>query len=442
MALWPSPLQLLYGALLLTRLLFSLSPSYIHPDEYLQTGEIAANDLLHTSAYRTWEFTTSQPIRSILPLYLISGPPTLLLRLLPPPLSSMKTSQTLFIAQRLHMFALSLLVDLSVFRMVRRKTRWLAVVVLASSHCVAVFHVHAFSNSLASETLALALWVFSRARWSLLGALLVLGTFAHVSFAMFALPLGVGALARARGHAAARLALGAAPVLLAMVTADSVYYGRLVCTVWNNLRYNSNTGNLAAHGIHPWYLHLAVSMPALYGPLYAVFGVKLLCMWRRRMFGAIAAWSVISGVGVLSLVPHQEPRFVMPAVSAMVVFTADCFMRVPRSGWMLWAGFNLALAAVYGGVHQAGVIPTVAYLAESSVLDSVQCSPAVGALGLRDNAVVRCGQRMAGESYEAVTHVLAYKTFILPRHLLLQPEKPQQLLGGEFAGGRVVVRDL
>lgn len=48
--------------------------------------------------------------------------------------------------------------------------------------------------------------------------------------------------------------------------------GDCVITPWNNLMYNLNVDNLAQHGIHPRYTHIAINLPLLYGPL-AIFGL-------------------------------------------------------------------------------------------------------------------------------------------------------------------------
>ena len=59
--------RLAYALLLLARLVACLLPGYVHPDEYHQTVEIAASDVLGVrSAPRAWEFEPSRPARSVL----------------------------------------------------------------------------------------------------------------------------------------------------------------------------------------------------------------------------------------------------------------------------------------------------------------------------------------------------------------------------------------
>jgi hypothetical protein len=42
--------------------------------------------------------------------------------------------------------------------------------------------------------------------------------------------------------------------------------GALTFTPANSFKYNSDPANLAQHGLHPWYTHLLVNMPMLFGP--------------------------------------------------------------------------------------------------------------------------------------------------------------------------------
>ena len=71
-----------YLLLLLVRLYFALQPSYIHPDEHFQGPEVIAGDIFGWSTVRTWEFTSSHPIRSVFPLWAAYGVPMQLLHLI------------------------------------------------------------------------------------------------------------------------------------------------------------------------------------------------------------------------------------------------------------------------------------------------------------------------------------------------------------------------
>ena len=94
----------LYLLLILVRLYFALSPSYIHPDEHLQGPEVIAGDIFHWEVDLPWEFVSNSPIRSIFPLYVIYGTPLILIRALYGPHIN---STVVFRALRLTFFLLS-----------------------------------------------------------------------------------------------------------------------------------------------------------------------------------------------------------------------------------------------------------------------------------------------------------------------------------------------
>ncbi|KAJ2517030.1 alpha 1,2 mannosyltransferase [Coemansia sp. RSA 1939] len=523
----------LYAALLAMRVLLALSPSYIHPDEFFQAPEVAASDILGVDGVRTWEFTGANPIRSIVPIYGYSGTPFILLRavcaalrltgLVKADAAQQPSTLAVFWAQRLFMACLSLVVDWCVYRVIARRypgARMLpTMLVLASSHCLVVFHTRPFGNAVASVLLALGFDLVSqiecalaqqqrpspllrlRQPFCLLAVVGVVGVFSHVTFAPFFLPLalvaGTMVVSSAwRGtvtvaHALVTLALGtgcAALTALGLVLADSVYYGTvrhdsravfgvsgtLTCTVVNNFRYNSNAANLAAHGLHARYMHLAVSMPLLFGPLYLLAVAKLWASVKRisRCFctsstttGAkysssssssasprsnggggggceavdftmlSACLSVVVGVLALSLARHQEPRFLLPALPGIILFTWRWHRLLPAYFWQLWVVYNLAVAGIFGGVHQAGVVPVVKYLADTSVARELGCVPLNLPNGGDNVVCAHTTNRRSSASDDSLalafprlkTNVLLYATYLAPRHLLVQNKQHRQL---------------
>ena len=63
----------LYAALLAFRLLACLAPGYVHPDEYHQSVEVAAADVLGLEVDHPWEFTAKNPARSALAPHSCAG---------------------------------------------------------------------------------------------------------------------------------------------------------------------------------------------------------------------------------------------------------------------------------------------------------------------------------------------------------------------------------
>jgi GPI mannosyltransferase 4 len=135
-----------------------------------------------------------------------------------------------------------------------------------------------------------------------------------------------------------------------------------IITPYNNLMYNTQTSNLAEHGIHPHYQHIIANAPQLLGPALVLL---LISAWPfnlrtvKNIFNNNRLASAATGTLSLSLIPHQEPRFLLPIVP--LVLTS---IRVPASKfanrlfWASWFIFNSLLAILMGVYHQGGIIPT------------------------------------------------------------------------------------
>jgi phosphatidylinositol glycan class Z len=147
-----------YLTLVLIRLWFALSPSYLHPDENFQGPEVIAGQIFSYPVRHTWEFTSENPIRSVFPLWPVYGLPMLLLRWLwigngqdgeIPPIA-------VFWTLRVLMFAISfVLEDWALHELIPSpKHRRVAVLLVASSYVTWTYQTHTFSNSV--ETLVVA----------------------------------------------------------------------------------------------------------------------------------------------------------------------------------------------------------------------------------------------------------------------------------------------
>lgn len=134
-----------------------------------------------------------------------------------------------------------------------------------------------------------------------------------------------------------------------------------VITPLNNLRYNSQTSNLAEHGLHPHYQHIFVNLPQLLGPamiLLLTIGYPMTLDGMKAMFSNSRLTAAASGTLILSLIPHQEPRFLLPCVPLLLT----C-VRLPysvewrRYFWITWIIFNATFGILMGIYHQGGIIP-------------------------------------------------------------------------------------
>ncbi len=103
---------------------------------------------------------------------------------------------------------------------------------------------------------------------------------------------------------------------------------------YNFIMYNAVPGNVASHGTHPRYTHLLVNLPLLFGPLAPIFVVSvanwlvdICCLPWTRKPGVRTVYALTLSAGlvpllVLSLVQHQEARFLLPLLPCVVLMCA------------------------------------------------------------------------------------------------------------------------
>lgn len=186
----------------------------------------------------------------------------------------------------------------------------------------------------------------------------MIGTFARITFPgwVFLPVLSVVPTLAMQPRSALLAVSGAVLAALVAVGADTVYFqgsfASPVLTPLHNLFYNSDAANLAKHGLHPRWTHLLVNLPLMLGP-----GLLLI----PRYIARLPMWCAVTGLLALSVFPHQEARFVLPAVPLMLasVKTLPSGRRSRRVWLTSWIAFNAALAVVFGVVHQGGVVPAL-----------------------------------------------------------------------------------
>ncbi|GMM33646.1 glycosylphosphatidylinositol-alpha 1,2 mannosyltransferase [Saccharomycopsis crataegensis] len=192
----------------------------------------------------------------------------------------------------------------------------------------------------------------------------------------------------------------------------------------NNLIYNSEYTNLAKHGIHSRITHLFINLPQMLGPLYliCIVNFKNYFQFARINFQYLKNWAtntpnhsllkqmqtneqyqdimnlnvvyltIVSGMSILSLVPHQELRFIVclqPLFLKIMDFEflheqfvtktekADdnkkentFFMITSKSKTLVrnilwvWYVYNAILGTLMGVFHQGGVITALDHLRE------------------------------------------------------------------------------
>jgi phosphatidylinositol glycan class Z len=127
-----------------------------------------------------------------------------------------------------------------------------------------------------------------------------------------------------------------------------------VITPLNNFLYNSSKDNLAQHGLHPWYQHLLVNLPQLLGP------ALLLVRWDTFLIAP-----ALVGTLMLSLSPHQEARFLLPAVPLLISCVNLPSNPLRRRIWLaIWIAFNALGGLLMGVYHQGGIVPTQLWISD------------------------------------------------------------------------------
>jgi phosphatidylinositol glycan class Z len=134
-----------------------------------------------------------------------------------------------------------------------------------------------------------------------------------------------------------------------------------VITPINNVLYNVAISNLAQHGLHPIYQHAIINLPQLLGPAY-------LLLFANRFHKTMRVVAAVCGTLILSIFPHQEARFLIPAVPLIL-----SSIKLPKKFYQLWVGswiiFNLIFGFLMGTYHQGGVVPMQVHI---GTLDDVR----------------------------------------------------------------------
>lgn len=245
---------------------------------------------------------------------------------------------------------------------------------LFTSYITWTYQTHTFSNSIETQLLLVVLSLIHLLRRSkdskpsfqistLLGMLISLGIFNRITFIAF---LIFPSLTLIRRY------LRAKPSLAVLITSFAVTSFIFVCIdtyifsseEWviaplNNLIYNSSTENLSKHGLHPRYTHLLINIPQIIGPAIIPF------FFRNHYKTSIPYLSIFSGLFFLSLIPHQELRFLiplLPLVCICVDFKNFVKPDTAEKVMKLWCAFNLVFAVIMGSGHQRGVLEVLNHL--------------------------------------------------------------------------------
>lgn len=380
------------------RFFFALSNSYIHPDEHFQSFEPLAESVFNFSTNPPWEFKLTDPARSMAPLFLIYYPAMQLARWL-----HMTPLQTWYLVRLVLMLISWMTTDWILYKMLPTKQeRIKAIFFVLTSFVSLVYQSHTFSNSVETVLVVAVVYMINELRFFrctpkaqvsnnevaiigfLIGSLSAFGIFnrvtfpAYITFPAFFL---LSAIQQWK-YLLPCILFGFGSVTAACIFFDTSYYKNVpmrevllhlstydfayfTITPLNNLVYNSLIKNLSEHGLHPYYTHLVVNLPQIMGPgLFFLFGKGKNIYWKTTPF-----LSAAGGIIFLSIIPHQELRFLVPVVPLLCsCFDVTVFDRFKDKSLSytnytlkLWFLFNIILSLLMGIFHQGGVVPAMDY---------------------------------------------------------------------------------
>lgn len=350
--------------------------------------DLKVGEIFGWPVYKTWEFTSSLPVRSVFPLWLVYGAPLTVLKWIADGLGYDDVSpMAVFYVLRTTMFLLSfVLEDWALQELLpTANERELGLLLVTSSYVTWTYQMHTFSNSIETIVVLWCLVLINRLRDTRdrtlvrssvgLAFLGVLGVFNRITFPAW-LVVGAVQLLPALFDKPLRLpimlAAGLLTALIAVAMDTEHYTGQrlrllrltesAVLTPWNNLVYNLDTSNLAQHGLHPYWQHFVANLPQLLGP-----AIPLLFVSCRR---SALFWSGISGTAVLSCFRHQEARFLLPAVPLFLA-SVQLPQRFRREWVYAWIIFNVLAGVLFGFYHQAGVVPVQTWISQQHNISHV-----------------------------------------------------------------------
>ena len=323
---------------------------YIHPDEWMQSGEAYFGFTLPgIDARIPWEWRPDKALRSISSLHFQYTAVDALLPLLKKILGGPLTGRGLFVIQRAASLLWTLLIDLTVASDFPSEVARYILCLFGISTAATTFLVRPFSNSQEANTVATCLMfclALYRNRawykrggpgwcWPLLVPSLLAadGLFTRFTFAFFVLPIALVILHRflrivAEGYPRPALisvtvgALAAGARLYNLAERDTTFYthaakisGIEAATLWgtqwvvppvNALLYNIRTENVAQHGLHPRWLHAVVNLPMMVGVANCI--VLIIHGWQfvRSLRSSSAGSSAAGGPSSLSIDSEQD----------------------------------------------------------------------------------------------------------------------------------------
>lgn len=404
------------------RIYLSVQNSYIHPDEHFQSYNIVAS-IFNGSGDIPWEFSSVAPARSLIPIYLIYYPIYWLFH------TSVSPLVIIYVTRLIFCTASWISIDFCLSRICgNTKKNLTSMSLIYTSYIIWCYQSHTFSNSIETVLLLFCLLIIHKGRlvsssiWSLfvLALLVTLGLYNRITFILFLVLPGLYLLRlKKKLFIFLFFCVGLVTAFAFIDTAlyqnfekttgisynsnITLFGHKLIFAPLSNLIYNSKIENLSHHGIHPRYTHAVINLFQMLGPLYFIFIVNFTdylkfwyfkCKYQEKVLQknsqyqlldqkSVLSLSIISGLAILSLIPHQELRFLIP-IQPLILFTTDFLFLsekfligakkhkvaiiTPRAKTLVrnilyvWYLFNFLLSLLMGIFHQGGVLTALDHL--------------------------------------------------------------------------------
>ncbi|XP_018333456.1 GPI mannosyltransferase 3 isoform X2 [Agrilus planipennis] len=122
-------------------------------------------------------------------------------------------------------------------------------------------------------------------------------------------------------------------VLLLSIAIDSVLHGSFIITSFEFLKFNIIKDIATFYGVHPWYWYLSSGLPTLLGIQIFPFILAVVHILRNRYIypkELILLACIVFTVGVYSILPHKEFRFILPLLPIMLYINSNYLSQWSR----------------------------------------------------------------------------------------------------------------
>lgn len=320
-----------------------LIQTFFQPDEYFQSLEVA-HHAVFGYGHLTWEWSTSNPIRSILfpslwiPVYWLLK------------ISGLDETNALIVCPKILQGFFAAITDVSVCRLSRRlfgrEYTSLTLLVSLTSFFHGLALVRTLSNSLETSLTVLALshWPAhsppAKSFQTLLLPLLIASVACIVrpTNAILWLYLCAEFIFQSRFSRKAITNIFSAALFVGVLSVgtmsitDSLYFGKPTFTPVNFLRVNASSVSLF-YGGNPWHYYLTQAIPILLTTKLPLFfhGIFLTLSGRTpspqlRTYARLIGWTLL----VYSVAGHKEWRFIHPLLPLMHLFCVSSLCQATR----------------------------------------------------------------------------------------------------------------